>query len=203
MCAMHPKFVYLCAILDGFRANGVKPNGEMTIVPPMGPTNFLMLLLPPAHSLSSPTGAGAPPSRSCLVARMTARPARPLWHTRARRSSPQRRTPARLVQPRRQCPLPSVCAWRRRSRTSRPSSLAATSCAGSWWASSRARWRRGQRRHEAFPEVEEDRALERGQNSHLHMWVPHVRWVEPLSSNRIHPKWHTGKRTLGACHTGI
>jgi hypothetical protein len=46
-------------------------------------------------------------------------------------------------------------------------------------------------------EVEEDP----GQNSHFHMWVPHVRWVQPSSSNKIHPKWHVRQRTLSAWHT--
>jgi hypothetical protein len=49
-------------------------------------------------------------------------------------------------------------------------------------------------------EVEEDTC--EGQNSHFHMWVPHVRWVEPLSANRIHPKWHTRQRISIAWHTG-
>jgi hypothetical protein len=56
LCVMHLKFIYLYAILDGFRDNGVKPAGEMTVLPPpLGPTNLPPpLLLPPAHSLSSP-----------------------------------------------------------------------------------------------------------------------------------------------------
>jgi hypothetical protein len=53
---------------------------------------------------------------------------------------------------------------------------------------------------EHYPEVEEDTC--EGQNSHFHMWVPHVGWVEPLSANRIHPKWHTRQRITSVWHTG-
>jgi hypothetical protein len=48
------------------------------------------------------------------------------------------------------------------------------------------------------PEVEEDPGHVKGQNTHLCMWVPHVIGVKPLTSNRIHPKWHGCQRTSGA-----
>jgi hypothetical protein len=54
-----------------------------------------------------------------------------------------------------------------------------------------------------FQRLKKTRYIERGQNNHLGTWVPHVRWVDTLSSNRIYPKWHTCKRTLGAWHICI
>jgi hypothetical protein len=46
MCAMYKVRLPVCyCVLDGFRANGVKPIGEITILTPVGPFNLPPLLL--------------------------------------------------------------------------------------------------------------------------------------------------------------
>jgi hypothetical protein len=90
------------------------------------------------------------------------------------------------------------CAWPQGSAASWPLRLAAR---GRRWLAGDgtpgAAMEKGQRRKKAH-----SIDMYQGQNSHFHMWVSHVKSVEPLSCNKSWTEWHTRQRILGAWHIG-
>jgi hypothetical protein len=54
---------------------------------------------------------------------------------------------------------------------------------------------------EKINSFQEKQSNGQGHNSHFTTRVPHVRWVQPLSPDGIHPKWHIRQQASGTWHT--